>query len=317
MTPVVVTGGAGFIGRWLVQGLVDRGDEVWILDDLSSGRRENLDGIEGDGRIADVVEGRVQDEDTVRSLFDRAEPATCFHLAAQGNVQVSLDEPRRTFEANVVGTQIVADACRAHDAKLVFMSTCLVYDRVEDGVGIREEHPLKAESPYAASKIAGEALVEGYHHGYGLPVVTLRPFNVYGPHQRDDAEGGVIAIFARRVQEGLPLKVYGEGTQTRDFLYVEDCVEFMLAAAEDPDVEGEVLNAGTGVEVSINDLAKRMAGDRVPVEHVPHHHPQSEIQRLFCDPGRANRVLDWKPRTPLDEGLERVLAWEADRHGGG
>jgi nucleoside-diphosphate-sugar epimerase len=167
-------------------------------------------------------------------------------------------------------------------------------------------------------------MATGYYHGYDLPVVTLRPFNTYGPYQKTGMAGGVVSIFVRRDLEGRTLKIFGDGTQTRDLLYASDCARFVVDGTFSDEAVGEVLNAGTGRDVSINDLAGMVASEGTPIEHVEHHHPQSEVPRLRCDPGKAESLLGWRPEVSLEEGIERLRTWmqeddghgEADGHGG-
>jgi nucleoside-diphosphate-sugar epimerase len=189
----------------------------------------------------------------------------------------------------------------------------MVYDRASTPEGIGEDHPTKPASPYAASKISGEALTLSYFHAYGLPTTVVRPFNTYGPFQRSVGEGGVVAIFTRRSLLGEELRIYGDGTQTRDLLYVEDCARFVCDALGSEAAIGRTLNAGTGVDVSVNELAALIEPDPDRIVHVEHIHPQSEIAVLRCDARRARQVLGWEPETSLAEGLARTRTWMADR----
>jgi nucleoside-diphosphate-sugar epimerase len=239
------------------------------------------------------------------------------HLAASISVQDSIDDPATTFENDVVGTFNLLEAARAAGTRFLFMSTCMVYDRATTPAGIAEDHPTKPASPYAASKLAGEALTLSYHHAYGLPTTVVRPFNTYGPFQRSVGEGGVVAIFTRRSLAGEPLRIYGDGSQTRDLLYATDCARFVVDSLLSDAVVGQVLNAGTGDDVSVNDLAARIEPDPTRIEHVAHIHPQSEIAVLRCDPARAAAVLGWTPQVSLDDGLARVRAWMAERSAAG
>jgi len=152
-----------------------------------------------------------------------------------------------------------------------------------------------------------------YWHAYGLPTTVVRPFNTYGPFQRSVGEGGVVAIFTRLSLQGEPLRIYGDGTQTRDLLYASDCARFVCDALLSDAATGRILNAGTGVDVSVNDLAAAIEPDASRIVHVPHIHPQSEIAVLRCDAREAQRLLGWRPEVPLDEGLRRVRTWMADR----
>ena len=235
------------------------------------------------------------------------------HLAASISVQDSIDDPGTTFENDVVGTFNLLEGARASGARVLFMSTCMVYDRASTPAGIAETHPTKPASPYAASKIAGEALTLSYFHAYGLPTTVVRPFNTYGPFQRSVGEGGVVAIFTRRSLLGEELRIYGDGTQTRDLLYVEDCARFVCDALVSEAAIGGILNAGTGADVSVNELAGLVEPDPARIVHVPHIHPQSEIAVLRCDSRKARDLLGWAPEVGLEEGLARERAWMAER----
>lgn len=309
MSRAVVTGGAGFIGRWTVKALLDEGWEVAALDDFSNGSPDNLADFAGDPRF-ELVEGTIEDEAAVARVFSGGAD-TCFHLAAKINVQHSIDDPRGTFVPDVVGTLNTLEAARAAGAPFVFMSSCMVYARAGDHA-IDEAHAVRPASPYAASKLAGEHLTISYGLSYGHPVTVLRPFNTYGPLQRADGEGGVVAIFCRRALDDEPIGVFGDGTQTRDLLYVSDCAEFLLRAAASEPARGEILNAGTGRDVTINDLARIVGGDGSEVVHLEHPHPQAEIQRLVCDTTKAERLLGWRPEVSLEDGIARTKAWMSE-----
>jgi len=263
----------------------------------------------GRQNLRGVVKGDVSDAKTVAALFSSAEPDACIHLAAQINVQHSIDDPARDFDVNVVGTQNVLEGCRATGAKLVLVSTCMVYDTA-GRKAMDEGHPVKPASPYAASKLSAEAMALAYFHTYGLPVVVLRPFNVYGPFQKSNMEGGVVSIFVGRAIRGEDLLVFGTGEQTRDMLYVEDCAEFIEKALYSEKATGNVLNAGSGRDIRIKDLALIIAGGKKErVRFVKHHHPRSEIMKLLCDNSKARRMLGWRPRTRLEEGIEKTKEW--------
>jgi nucleoside-diphosphate-sugar epimerase len=308
---VLVTGAAGFIGRWLVADLLDRGHTVLALDNLVAGSRENLAGLAEHPNLLPLEVGDVRDAATCRRLASQVEAIA--HLAASISVQDSIDDPATTFDNDVLGTFNLLEAARAQRARFLFMSTCMVYDRATTPDGIDEDHPTEPRSPYAASKLAGEALTLSYHHAYGLPTTVIRPFNTYGPFQRSVGEGGVVAIFTRRALAGEPLVIYGDGTQTRDLLYVTDCARFVADALLSDAAVGRVLNAGTGADVSVNELAASIQPDAARIEHVDHIHPQSEIAVLRCDPRRAAEVLGWRPRVQLPEGLALTRAWLAER----
>jgi len=304
---VVVTGATGFIGRWVVNELLSRGHEVIGLDNLSNGSERNIAAFRDDDSFT-FVEGDVRDEASVDEFLSR-DTDVCLHLAAEIDVQESLDDPQSHFDANVTGTQNVLEACRRTDTRLGLIGTCMVYDMVDSEAGIDESHPVKPASPYAGSKLAAEDLAESYYYGYDLPVTFLRPFNTYGPYQKTGMAGGVVSIFTNRDIQGKKLKIFGDGTQTRDLLYATDAARFIVSASFSDEAVGEVINAGTGRDISINDLAELIASDGTPIEHVEHHHPQSEIQKLKADPSKAKELLGWEPEVSLDEGVERLREW--------
>lgn len=307
---VLVTGAAGFIGRWVVGELLTQGHEVLPIDNLVAGDVEALADFDGRAGLLPFDQGDVRDAEACRRWMRGVDAVA--HLAASISVQESIDDPATTFENDVIGTFNVLEAARARGARVLFMSTCMVYDRAGDA-GITEAHPTKPASPYAASKLSGEALTLSYFHAYGLPTTVIRPFNTYGPFQRSVGEGGVVAIFTRRSLLDEELRIYGDGSQTRDLLYVEDCARFVVAALLSDRATGRILNAGTGRDVSVNELASLVETDASRIVHVPHIHPQSEIAVLRCDPSLARDVLGWQPEVPLADGLARVRAWMAER----
>lgn len=188
---ILLTGGAGFIGRWVAQRLLSDGHDLWILDDLSNGRKENIEEFLGHNGLREFIQGDIKNEALLEKLFSSVKFDICYHLGASINVQDSIDDPRTTFYNDTVGTFNVMEQCRKHRVKVVFMSTCMVYDRCTDPTGITEQHPIKPASPYAGAKIAAENMVLSYYYAYGLPVVVIRPFNTYGPFQKTGGEGGV------------------------------------------------------------------------------------------------------------------------------
>jgi UDP-glucose 4-epimerase len=308
---VVVTGGAGFIGRWVVGELLERGHKVLPVDNLSQGDPDNLAAFIGHPNLEPLVVGDVRDGEACRAWLAGADAVA--HLAASISVQDSIDDPAATFDNDVVGTFRLLQAAREHGTRVLFMSTCMVYDLATAPEGIGEDHPVKPASPYAASKIAGEALTLSFFHAYGLPTTVVRPFNTYGPFQRSVGEGGVVAIFTRRSLEGDELRIYGDGTQTRDLLYAGDCARFVCDSLVSDAAIGRVLNAGTGVDVSVNELAALVEPDSERIVHRPHIHPQSEIAVLRCDARRADELLDWRPEVSLADGLAATRAWMAER----
>ena len=305
---VLVTGGAGFIGRWVVKKLLEHGYKVIVVDNLSNGLKSNIEEFLG-RKDFEFVKGDIKNADLINDLISRV--SLCIHLAAQINVQESLNFPERAFENNISGTYNILESCRKQGIKIVIVGTCMVYD-TSSGAPINEEHKITPASPYAGSKIAAEEMALSYYHGFGLPVVIVRPFNTYGPYQKQNTEGGVVSIFINRFLEGDKLQIYGDGKQTRDLLYVEDCADFIVKSSNNDKAVGEVINAGTGKDVSINNLAELICKGKMMIEHVPHHHPQAEIQKLVCDYSKAKKLLGWEPKTDINEGIEKTMKWIND-----
>lgn len=308
---VLVTGGAGFIGRWVVKLLLRRDEDgplhISVLDNLSNGNRKNIAEFEGAKISCTFIEGDIRDRKLLRSLFKEGFDLL-IHLAASINVHDSLQDPRETFENDVVGTFNLLEEARKRNTRFIYISTCMVYARAEHKA-ISEDDPLSPASPYAGSKLAGENLVESYYLGYGLPAAILRPFNTYGPFQKSNQEGGVVAIFIEKALKGEDIPVFGDGEQTRDFLYAEDCAEFIVKASFSEAATGQVINAGSGEDITINDLARIVCPDEERIRHLPHHHPQSEIRKLLCDSAKAKSLLGWEARTSLKEGIAKTMDW--------
>lgn len=305
----LVTGGAGFIGRWVVKKLIDTNKEIVVIDNLDNGREKNLEDFKSHPNLKEFIIGDIKNKKLIENLFSKYKFNTCIHLAAQINVQESLDNPKKAFENNVIGTYNLLEESLRYNTKIVLLGSCMVYDLANADKAISETHPLKPTSPYAGSKVAAEELALSYYYGLGLPVVILRPFNTYGPFQKTDMEGGVVPIFVKRKLNNQKLLVYGDGKQTRDFLYVEDCADFIIKAAESENCIGEIINAGTGKDISMNNLAMLIVGDKNSIEHIEHHHPQSEIIKLICNNSKAKKLLNWEPKTSLKEGILKLEIW--------
>lgn len=306
---VLITGGAGFIGRWVVKEFLEKDKEVIVIDNLSNGREKNLEELKDNINFKEFIIGDIRDKQIIENLFKKYNFKICIHLAAQINVQESLDYPRRSFENNVIGTYNILDAAHKINTKIIIVGTCMVYDLTYSNKPISEQDPLKPTSPYAGTKLAAEEIALSYYYSFGLPIVILRPFNTYGPFQKSNMEGGVVSIFIKRKLENQKLLIYGDGTQTRDFLYVEDCARFIVEASESEKCIGEILNAGSGSNISINDLAKLIIGDKSRIKHIKHHHPQSEIMKLICDNSKAKQILNWRPEITLENGIIKLEQW--------
>jgi len=308
---VLVTGGTGFIGRWVAEKELSQGFDVYVLDNLSNGEEKNLSEFKSE--LAAFKVGDIRNRKLVSNFFNKNKFDICIHLAAQINVQRSLENPYETFEVNVMGTYNLLEEARKYGAKMVLVSTCMVYDIAHASKAIDETYPLNPRSPYAASKLASDIMAMSYYHAYELPVVVTRPFNTYGPFQKSNTEGGVISIFLERYLAGQTLEVFGDGTQTRDFIYVEDCSDFIVRASLLDRAVGQVINAGSGCDIAIKDLASLIAKDSNRIRYVTHPHPQSEITKLLCDYSKAKKLLGWEPRVSFNEGIEKTKKWLLSR----
>jgi UDP-glucose 4-epimerase len=304
----LVTGGAGFIGSNLVDALLARGDEVTVVDDLSTGRRVNLRPALAAG--AELVEMDIRDGAALARLAVDREPETVFHLAAQIDVRKSLADPAFDAAVNVGGTANVLEAARAAECgRVVFVSTGgAIYGEGEgQQLPLGEETPVAPFSAYGQSKFAAEGYLALYERLYGLSGVSLRLGNVYGPRQDPLGEAGVIAIFCGILRGGGRPTVFGDGTQTRDYIYVGDVVAAALAAAESA-LTGPV-NVGTGRETSVLELVEALAalGDAEAFEPELAPPRAGEVQRISIDPSRAEQELGWRAEVGLDEGLRLTL----------
>jgi UDP-glucose 4-epimerase len=290
----VVTGGAGFIGSNLVDALLERGDEVVVADDLSSGKREF------------VAPGASFVESDIRGGIDATGAAVVFHLAAQADVQTSVRRPDHDAAVNVVGTVQVLESARAAGAQVVFASTGgAIYGECDAPAA--EDGPLAPVSPYGIAKLCAEQYLQGWNRIHGSQHVVLRFGNVFGPRQDSSLEGGVVSIFLERLARGEPTLIFGDGLQTRDFVYVGDVVDALLAAAGH---DGGVFNVGAGTETSVLELHRlcaRVAG----VDAEPGFEPArlGDARRSVLDVSRAAGELGWRARTPLEDGLHRTWDW--------
>jgi UDP-glucose 4-epimerase len=287
----IVTGGAGFIGSHLVDALVARGDDVTIVDNLSTGRREL---VNPDARFleGDIREGFSEPADVV------------FHLAAQADVGTSVEQPVLDADVNVLGTIRVLEAALGAGARVVFTSTGgAIYGERESPAD--EDAPRLPASPYAASKLSGEEYLAMWNRLHGTDHVVCRLANVYGPRQLPSLEGGVVAIFLDRLRDGAETLIFGDGRQTRDFVYVGDVASALLAAAGG----SGIYNVGTGVATSVLDL-HRMCAEVARVEQEPTlAEPRpGDLRHSVLDPGRAERELGWRAETTLPDGLARTWA---------
>ena len=294
----IVTGGAGFIGSNVVDALLERGDEVHVLDDLSKGKREN---------VADAATLHVGDIRQPDEAFDAARPEAVIHLAAQADVRVSVERPDFDADVNVLGTVRILEAARRHGATVVFASSGGAGYGECDGPA-PETAPLRPLAPYGTSKVCGEEYLATWNRLYGTTHVSLRFANVYGPHQEPHGEAGVVAIFMGLLTgDGTPT-IFGDGRQTRDYVHVGDVVSSITAALASG--AGGVYNIGTGVETSVVELYDAIQA-ATGIRREPAFAPPrlGELQRSVLDPSLAARVLGWRPERSLAEGLANTWEW--------
>lgn len=302
---VLVTGGAGFIGSHVTDGLLALGDEVHVLDDLSNGHRENL------ASEAVLWEGSITDAEFVERVFTACRPELVYHLAAQVSVIESLRDPFGDLQRNVAGSLNILLAAERHGRpKIIYSSTggAIYGDPDPALLPVDESHPAQPLSPYGITKHTVEHYLQMAQANYGQRWTVLRYSNVYGPRQDPHGEAGVVAIFTKLLLEGRTCTVFGDGEQTRDFVYVGDVARANLLAREAGD--GEILNIGTGIETTVNEVVAALEeawGGPVAVTHAPAR--IGEVRRIALAPGRAAAVLGWRPEVGFRDGIARTLAY--------
>ncbi|MDP2729856.1 MAG: GDP-mannose 4,6-dehydratase [Dehalococcoidales bacterium] len=309
---MLITGGAGFIGSHLCDKYTKEGHTVLCLDNFMSGNLMNIRHlldyrnfklIEGDIRNYELLDKVMRDVDTV------------FHLAAQIHVDRSYIEPQLTYEVNVMGTQNILEVARLYDAKrVIYASTSEVYGSAQH-VPINEQHPLNAPHPYGASKIAADRMCYAYIQTYGMDISILRLFNTFGPRQRDIGYGGVISIFTRRVLSNVPPIIYGDGLQTRDYIYIDDAVRAYDLVLNHKEPITDPINFGSGTEVSILDLANKVIGFCGKKDSLRPIHVESrigEVKRLIADSSKARKLVGWEAKCNFEEGLSKFVQWYKD-----
>jgi UDP-glucose 4-epimerase len=301
----LVTGGAGFIGSNVVRLLLDEGHEVVILDNLSTGYRQNIDALPK----AAFVEGDIRDGELVAKLMQRVE--VVFHLAASVGNRRSIDNPVLDSQVNVIGTLNVLEGARqAGVGKIVYSSSAGIFGELKH-LPIAEDHPTEPDTPYGVSKLSAEKLCLAYAHLYPLEALCLRYFNVYGMNQRYDAYGNVMPIFTRWLLNGEPLVIYDDGEQTRDFVNVQDVARANLLAAQSEGVSG-AFNIASGTAITVNKLAelmRSMVDEDVGVEHQPPR--QGDVRDSLADISKAERVLGFEPIVSIEDGLREYISWSA------
>ena len=303
----LVTGGSGFIGSHLVDALTAAGKSVRILDDFSTGSRENLKHLT---KQPEIITGSVTDP----AVVDRAMQGVgvVFHLAAMASVAKSLEDPLLCHAVCATGTLNVLDAARKHGVKrVVYAASSSAYGTASDPAGQSEDTPLNPLSPYAAAKLAGEHYLEAYAKSFGVETVRLRFFNIFGPRQRADSPySGVIAIFTGIMTAGRVPSVHGDGLQVRDFVYIENCVQAIMKASEVPGVSGKVYNVGTGRSVTVLNLVQglnKILGTSVTPTHAAAR--TGDVRFSLAKIDRIKKDLGYEPLVSFEDGLRRTIEW--------
>ncbi len=298
---ILVTGGAGFIGSHLVGSLIDGGYEVYVVDDLSKGNLKNLN------KGANFLKLSIEGKEFLKQI-EKIKPHTIYHLAAQSSITESLKDPEKDFEINLFSTIDLLDKARkAKVRKVIFASSAAVFGRA-DKLPIEENYPKETISYYGLTKLCSEYFFKNYSRQYKLPYVCLRLANVYGPRQDAKGEGGVIAIFATNILRGKSLTIYGDGNQTRDFIYISDVVEAFIKSLGQP-VIGE-FNVGTSRETSINDLAEsfiKINGQSIQKTYLRERF--TEVKRSSLSSYKFHKATGYSPKVTLNEGLEKTLSY--------
>ena len=305
-TSVLVTGGAGFIGSHLVDRLVNSDYTVKVIDNLSTGKLANIQDHIKNGKI-EFIKGNIKDAEQVKKCVHGVDAV--LHLAAITSVPFSVKNPNLTYETNVAGTlNLLVSLAKERVGKFVFISSCAVYGDPQY-LPVDENNPTNPISPYAESKLLGEHYCLGFHENRLLKTVALRFFNVYGPRQGLNDYSGVITRFVDRLKQGLPLIVYGDGSQTRDFVHVSDIVEAVQSCLENEAAEGQIFNIGSGKATSIDELAKTLltlAGSNLEIIHEAQR--EGNIKHSYANASKAIKLLNYTPKMMLNDGLREILA---------
>jgi len=303
---VILTGGAGFIGSWVADALIADGHRVLILDDLSSGKEENIP------KEAEFVKCDIRDRDALDSLFSDFKPDIVNHHAAQINVRKSVENPTLDAQVNILGSLNLLEISKRHRVKkFIFASTGGAIYGEPETIPVDERAIPLPISPYGVSKLSVERYLDYYNLVFGLEYVALRYSNVYGPRQNPHGEAGVIAIFCNRILEGQKCDIFGDGNQKRDYVFVGDLARANVLSLRAP---VGIYNLGTGIEISVNDLINilvKATGIAANVHYLPYR--AGEVQRIALDISKAGKMIGWFPEVSFEDGLTRTWNWYTKR----
>lgn len=307
---ILITGAAGFVGSHLTEKYVKEGHEVIGVDNLMSGTSDNIKHLV-DYNNFKLIKGDIRDKNFLLKVIDGVDYV--FHLAAQVHVGRSITEPEMTWEINVMGTQNILEVARIYKVKrVIHASSSEVYGTAQY-IPMDVKHPLDAPHPYGASKTAGDRMCFAYQRAYDMDIVIVRPFNIFGPRQRDDKYGGVASIFTRNVLKDIPPTIYGDGFQRREYTYVSDVVDAYDLIMKHSEPIKIPLNIGSGEEITIRDLAYEII--RICGKHfkpVLGEARTSELDRLVVDASKTKEILGWEATVTIVEGLHKLVEWYND-----
>lgn len=298
---ILITGGAGFQGSHLVDYLRQQGHVLTVLNTWSEEAETNTKHWRDK---VNIVWGSVTDKEIVDKTVRGQE--VVFHLAGRINVDESIKNPLAHITANILGTYNVLEAVKDNNNRLIHVSSCEAYGGANEPIS--ETAELKPQSPYAATKAAADRLGYSYYKTYGIRITIIRPFNVFGQRQKAKAGGAVIPIFVSRALAGQPLLVFGSGEQTRDYTYISDLIRGYGLVLEHPETNGEVINFGTGREVSIKSIAEYIA-KKLGVQVKQEAARPGEVSKFICDYGKAKKLLGWEPAVSIWQGIDKYIEW--------
>lgn len=306
MTKYLVTGGAGFIGANIVRQLIDNGEKVKVLDNFNTGKRENINELMNE---IEFMEGDVTNNQTVIEAVKDVD--VIFHQGAIPSVPKSIIDPMKTNYANINGTlRLLQAAAQANVKRFIYAASSSAYG-FNETLPKQEDMPGRPMSPYAVSKYAGELYCKVFHHLYGLETISLRYFNVFGPHQDPNSKyAAVIPAFIKSILNNESPVIYGDGTQSRDFTYIDNVVAANLLAANAPKLQGEVINIGNGSQIALNELVmyiNNILGKDIPVAYTAER--QGDVKHSLADISLAEKLIGYRPSTSFHEGLKHTIHW--------